>query len=92
MKRKKKMDQSKKQWEHENRELRRKAALGWMLGCLSGWQSSFLNKETKLIVRILSIWYLNGIEWQGCTFFYRLAMGWIQGLKLGLCLQSSICG
>ncbi|KAG0606075.1 hypothetical protein M758_9G111600 [Ceratodon purpureus] len=33
--RKKRMEQSKKRMERENQELRRKAALGWMLGCLS---------------------------------------------------------
>lgn len=34
--RKKRMEQSKIRMELENQELRRKAALGWMLGCLSG--------------------------------------------------------
>lgn len=35
LQRKKRMEQSKQRMELENRELRRKAALGWMLGCLS---------------------------------------------------------
>lgn len=34
--RKRRMELTKKRMEEENQELRRKAALGWMLGCLSG--------------------------------------------------------
>ena len=43
LQRKKRMEQSKKRMERENQELRRKAALGWMLGCLSGMLNSLLH-------------------------------------------------
>jgi hypothetical protein len=33
---KKRDERTRKRIENENQELRRKAALGWMLGCLSG--------------------------------------------------------
>jgi len=50
LQRKKRMEQSKQRMELENQELRRKAALGWMLGCLSGKQNLLLHDEAKPIV------------------------------------------
>lgn len=38
---KKRDDRVRKRIENENHELRRKAALGWMLGCLSGTTSYY---------------------------------------------------
>jgi hypothetical protein len=44
------MDETRKRLDAENQEFRRKAALGWLLGCLSGMYSMHMCRQANRLV------------------------------------------
>lgn len=48
--RRKKIDETRKRMDAENQEFRRKAALGWLLGCLSGMYSMHMCRQANRLI------------------------------------------